>query len=143
MTPSERGHASPEGDRADGWHALDLTPATPDTGTVRRWTQSVLSTLHEDDLVDVLLVVTELVTNVYDHASFPARLKLRRSADPCLVDIVTEDASPAAPRLKQATPDSVRSRGLVIVDRLSRQWGVARQAVGKRVWAIVPCPTTP
>ncbi|SDG04462.1 hypothetical protein SAMN05216553_10548 [Lentzea fradiae] len=142
MTPSERSHASTGGEPAGGWHALDLVPTAPDTGKVRRWTEAVLANLHEDDLVDVLLVVTELVSNVYDHASFPARLKLRRSTDPCLVAVVTEDASPAAPRLKQSTPDSVRSRGMVIVDRLSRRWGVARQAVGKRVWAVVPCPTT-
>jgi anti-sigma regulatory factor (Ser/Thr protein kinase) len=103
----------------------------------------VLSRLHEDDLVDVLLVITELAANVYDHAQFPARLKLRRSVEPCLVNIVAEDASPASPQLQPSAADSVRGRGLIIVDQLSRRWGVARRVVGKCVWAVVPCPATP
>jgi anti-sigma regulatory factor (Ser/Thr protein kinase) len=121
---------------------LELLETVPDTGKVRRWAQSVLSTLHEDDLLDVLLVITELVSNVYDHGRFPARVKLRRSAKPCEVSIVSEDASAAAPQLRPSSPDSVRGRGLVMVDQLSKKWGVARRAVGKCVWAVVPCPAT-
>ncbi|SER46144.1 Anti-sigma regulatory factor (Ser/Thr protein kinase) [Lentzea xinjiangensis] len=131
------------GDPADGWHTLELVDADPDTGKVRRWTRSVLSNLHEDDLLDVLMVVTELVSNVYDHARLPARLKLRRSGAPCAVDIVSEDASSVPPQLRPSTPGSVRGRGLIMVDQLSKQWGVARRAVGKCVWAVVPCPATP
>ncbi len=140
--PSERSHASTGGEPVEGWHTLDLGDTAPDTGKARRWAQSVLPRLDEDDLVDVLLVITELVANVYDHAQFPARLKLRRSAEPCLVNIVAEDASPASPQLQSSAIDSVRGRGLIIVDQLSRPWGVARRAVGKCVWAVVPCPAT-
>ncbi|WP_053733891.1 ATP-binding protein [Nocardia sp. NRRL S-836] len=110
---------------------------------MRRWAESLLSDLVEDDLVDVLLVVTELAANVFDHALFPARLKLRMSAEPCVVSIVAEDASPDLPQLKPSSTESVRSRGLVLVDQLSEQWGTVRRAVGKSVWAVMRCTATP
>jgi anti-sigma regulatory factor (Ser/Thr protein kinase) len=141
--PAERSHVLANGGPADAWLTLELTDTGPDTGKVRRWAESVLGNLHEDDLLDVLLVITELVSNVYDHARFPARLKLRKSTKPCTVSIVTEDASPTLPQLQPSSPGSVRGRGLVMVDKLSKKWGVARRAMGKCVWAVVPCPATP
>ncbi|KOV85597.1 hypothetical protein ADL03_14665 [Nocardia sp. NRRL S-836] len=122
---------------------MELVRAVPDTAKVRRWAESLLSDLVEDDLVDVLLVVTELAANVFDHALFPARLKLRMSAEPCVVSIVAEDASPDLPQLKPSSTESVRSRGLVLVDQLSEQWGTVRRAVGKSVWAVMRCTATP
>lgn len=140
--PPEQNHVSASGKPVDAWHTLELADTVPDTGRVRRWAESVLANLHEDDLLDVLLVITELVSNVYDHARFPARLRLRRSARPCTVDVFAEDASSALPRLRPSSPGSARGRGLIMVDKLSRQWGVARRAAGKCVWAVVPCPAT-
>lgn len=128
---------------ADEWHTLELVGTAPETAKVRRWAQSVLSNLHEDDLLDVLLVITELAANVYDHARFPARLKLRMSVEPCFVSIVAEDASPVSPQLRPSVPDSIRGRGLVLVNQLSKQWGVMRRAAGKSVWALVPCVAMP
>ncbi|GHH39887.1 ATP-binding protein [Lentzea cavernae] len=142
MTPAERGHVVTDASPGEPWNTLELVSDVPDTAKVRKWAQSILSDLSEDDLLDVLLVLTELASNVFDHARFPARLKLRKSAEPCVVSIVAEDASPDLPRLQPATPDSRRSRGLVIVDQLSEQWGVIRRLAGKSVWAVMPCATT-
>lgn len=127
---------------SDAVHVWELKPDVSDLGRVRRWTEATLANLHKDELVDVLLVVTELVSNVYDHARFPARVRLRHSAEPCVVTVAVEDASPSAPVLRPFSPDSVRSRGLVIVDRLTKRWGIAKRAVGKSVWALIPCPLT-
>ncbi|WP_442916777.1 hypothetical protein [Lentzea sp. NBC_00516] len=73
--------------------------------------------LHQDDLVDVLLVVTERVSNVYDHARFPARLRLRKSGEPCVVRISVEDASASAPVMRPSSSDSPRGRGMAIVNQ--------------------------
>ncbi|SFR24760.1 Histidine kinase-like ATPase domain-containing protein [Lentzea waywayandensis] len=127
---------------SDVAHVLELDRDVTDLGRIRRWTESSLSGLHQDELVDVLLVVTELVSNVYDHARFPARLRLRRSARPCTVTIAVEDASSTNPVLRPVSPDSVRSRGLVIVNQLAKRWGVVQSRVGKSVWALIPCPLT-
>lgn len=99
--------------------------------------------LHDDDAVDVLLVITELVSNVYDHGRFPARLHLYEWNGPCVVGIEVDDASPKEPVLRPRSASSDRGRGLVIVDRLAEQWGVFRKALGKSVWALVPCPGSP
>jgi anti-sigma regulatory factor (Ser/Thr protein kinase) len=128
---------------SDAAHVLELDRAGADLGRIRRWTEAVLPGVHQDELVDVLLVVTELVSNVYDHARFPARLRLRKSAEPCTVTISVEDASSANPVLRPVSPDSVRSRGLVIVNQLAKRWGVVQRRVGKSVWALIPCPLTP
>ncbi|MFJ8964769.1 ATP-binding protein [Lentzea sp. NPDC102401] len=127
---------------SDAAHVLELDRDATDLGRIRRWTESALAGLHQDELVDVLLVVTELVSNVYDHARFPARVQLRKSYEPCTVTIAVEDASPSKPVLQPVSPDSVRSRGLVIVNQLAKQWGVVQRRVGKSVWALVPCPLT-
>jgi len=128
---------------SDPPHVLELDRDVADLGGVRRWTQSSLIGLHQDDLVDVLLVVTELVSNVYDHARFPARLRLKKSSKPCFVRISVEDASASAPVLRTSSSDSSRGRGMVIVNRLAKQWGVVQRTVGKSVWALIPCPLTP
>jgi anti-sigma regulatory factor (Ser/Thr protein kinase) len=127
---------------SDAAHVLELDRDVTDLGGIRRWTEAALSGLHQDELVDVLLVVTELVSNVYDHARFPARVRLRKSGEPCTVTIAVEDASPVKPVLRPSSPDSVRSRGLVIVNQLAKQWGVVQRSVGKSVWALIPCPLT-
>ncbi|MDX3659759.1 ATP-binding protein [Streptomyces sp. ID05-26A] len=141
MTPVEQGPAATDAGDGDGWSTFELVSDVPDIAKVRRWARSVLCDLIEDDLVDVLLVVSELTSNVFDHARFPARVKLRRSAEPCVVGIVAEDSSPVLPRLHPSTPDSARSRGLVIVEQLSERWGVVQRLAGKSVWAVLPCAT--
>ena len=124
---------------SDQAQVLELDRDIADLGGVRRWAQTTLTGLHQDDLVDVLLVVTELVSNVYDHARFPARLRLRKTDMPCVVKVSVEDASATAPVLRQSSPDSPRGRGMVIVNQLAKQWGVVQHAVGKSVWALIPC----
>ncbi|ANZ39670.1 hypothetical protein BBK82_30130 [Lentzea guizhouensis] len=127
----------------DAAHVWELDQDVADLGRVRRWTETTLANLHQDELVEVMLVVNELVSNVYDHARFPARVRLRRTASPCLVTVAVEDADPSSkPVLQPVSPTSVRSRGLVIVDQLSKQWGVVKRAMGKSVWAMIPCPLT-
>lgn len=52
-----------------------------------------------------------------------------------------DDSSPVPPGLDHSTIRPSRGRGLVIVDRLSKDWGVIPNVVGKTVWAEVSCQT--
>lgn len=115
---------------------LELNRDVVDIAEIRRWASSALPGLHEDDLLDVQLIVTELVSNVYDHGAFPARLRL--GLPDGVVRVEVEDASPVPPVLKPSSPHSARGRGLVLVDQLSREWGVTEQPDGKAIWAEVP-----
>ncbi|HEX7304632.1 ATP-binding protein [Lentzea sp.] len=115
---------------------LELNRDVVDIAEARRWAGSALPQLHEDDLLDVQLIVTELVSNVYDHGEFPARLTLRTPRDAVRIEV--EDSSTIPPVLKPSSPHSARGRGLVLVDQLAREWGVTEQPSGKAVWAVVP-----
>ncbi|MCE6995513.1 ATP-binding protein [Saccharothrix sp. S26] len=106
---------------------------------VRRWTAEALTDLTDDELDDCLLVVTELVSNAYDHGLPPCRLRLFRSLDPCFVRIEVDDASPDRPVLGHSRISDLRGRGIMIVDRLCKDWGVTSHADHKTVWAELTC----
>ncbi|WP_176946644.1 ATP-binding protein [Lentzea fradiae] len=117
---------------------LELNRDVVDIAEIRRWAGSALPGLNEDDLLDVQLIVTELVSNVYDHGEFPARLRLDAPSGDGSVRIEVEDASSIPPVLKPSSPHSARGRGLVLVDQLAGEWGVTEQRAGKTIWAVVP-----
>jgi hypothetical protein len=86
-----------------------------------------------------VLVVSELVTNSVLHAVTPVRLTLS-SADGCVRVAVRDgdDTEPAPSDPDPAPDDSLSGRGLMLVDAVSRSWGVfPSQAPGKTVWAVL------
>jgi anti-sigma regulatory factor (Ser/Thr protein kinase) len=117
--------------------AINLNQHMPPLVVVRNWTAEALADLSEAVLGDVLLVVTELVSNAYDHGWRPLQLRLLRR--PFLARIEVDDTSPQPPVLTYSSVRQPRGRGLVLVDHLSTAWGVAHHAGGKTVWAEIPC----
>lgn len=92
---------------------------------------------------DVLLLVSELVTNACLHAGGPRELVLRYAPGGRLRVEVTDD-SPEPPKPR---PVQDRSRpgghGLVLLNVLARSWGSAPlpgPRPGKTVWLEVPSP---
>lgn len=118
---------------------LDLGESTPPLVMVRRWAAVALADLSDDVLGDVLLVVTELVTNAFDHGVFAREVRLFRIPGACAVRIEVDDSSPAQPVIGHSRINRHRGRGLVIVARLSKAWGAIPNVVGKTVWAEVAC----
>jgi anti-sigma regulatory factor (Ser/Thr protein kinase) len=87
------------------------------------------------------LLVSELVTNAIAASRslkliFPVRLWLL--SDRRQVLILVWDASPQPPVPVDATEDAEHGRGLLLVQKISTQWGcyAARDTGGKVVWAI-------
>ncbi|MFJ6378584.1 ATP-binding protein [Kitasatospora sp. NPDC092039] len=89
---------------------------------------------------DVLLMVSELVTNACLHApGGPLELRLHWDGDRLRVEV--EDASPVPPRLRPfAGPGRPGGHGLRVVDRLAAAWGSRPEGGGKLVWLEVPRP---
>ncbi|MER5262261.1 ATP-binding protein [Actinosynnema sp. NPDC002837] len=116
---------------------MDLGAVVP--SLVRRWTAQVLADLTGEDLDDCLLVVTELVSNGHDHGLPPRSLRLSRSLEPCVIRIEVDDASPEHPVLGRSRIGELRGRGVMIVDRLAKDWGVVAHADHKTVWAELTC----
>ncbi|MFD7624841.1 ATP-binding protein [Streptomyces sp. NPDC059851] len=92
-------------------------------------------------LEDVLLMVSELVSNACVHAGGPSELVLRASSDRLRVEV--GDGSPEHPRRRTASdPALPGGHGLLVVDRLARNWGwdPRPDGTGKTVWAEVAAP---
>lgn len=118
-------------------HAARAVPA------VRRRVREVLDGwgLPADAAENVLLVVSELVTNALVHARPPATLRLRHVPDGMgrAVRVEVTDQGPAAPPGQCAAVDpDEHGRGLDIVTALSARCGVRADAGEVHRWAEVP-----
>jgi anti-sigma regulatory factor (Ser/Thr protein kinase) len=109
-------------------------------GTARRQARSALSSWDTDERAtdDVLLVLSELVTNAVLHAGDAQSVGLVLYDDRVRVEVA--DRSRAAPSPSGYGPDAHTGRGLALVRSMTIDWGVAHQAQGKVVWADVPLP---
>ncbi|MEU9981952.1 ATP-binding protein [Streptomyces sp. NPDC050856] len=90
---------------------------------------------------DVLLVVSELVTNACLHAEGPEELRV--SLDAKVLRLEVEDRGPGQPAPR--TPHRAGrpgGHGMFIVQRLCLDWGVVRSPdrPGKTVWAELAAP---
>ncbi|WP_316528698.1 ATP-binding protein [Kitasatospora brasiliensis] len=92
---------------------------------------------------DVLLMVSELVTNACLHARGGPR-ELRLSWNGARLRVEVADDSPVPPRLRPfAGAGQPGGHGLRVVDRLARAWGSQPEDGGKSVWLEVPRPPAP
>lgn len=119
--------------------SLELHEHTPPLSAVRRQISEVFDGLSQDSLEDMQLTVTELVSNAYDHGRDPRQLRIRRiEASRCL-RIEVDDTSSDLPTLGRSRVHDTRGRGLVIVNKLAKDWGVTSHSIGKTVWAELLC----
>jgi anti-sigma regulatory factor (Ser/Thr protein kinase) len=88
---------------------------------------------------DLLLVVSELVTNAVVHGGEPIRVTMVRAPERVRVE-VTDGAAAASPHGNPRPPrDAETGRGLSVVTRLAVAWGWrASPGRGKTVWAELP-----
>ncbi|WP_351227360.1 ATP-binding protein [Streptomyces sp. NPDC002133] len=88
---------------------------------------------------DVLMVVSELVTNACLHAGGPEELVLHCTSERLRIEVT--DASPVPPHPRpHADPAVPGGHGLVVLGRLARAWGSAPHGTGKTVWAEIAAP---
>ncbi|MEU8270576.1 ATP-binding protein [Sphaerisporangium sp. NPDC049002] len=89
-----------------------------------------------DLMDDVVLMVSELVSNAIAHGAPPVRLSLR-AGDGALRGEVTDNGAGLPRRLDLGT-NSDHGRGLMIVEALADQWGVGPgpDRMGKNVWFL-------
>lgn len=90
---------------------------------------------------DVLLVVSELVTNACLHAAGPDELRVGRRPKLLRLEVTDPGDGSPVPREGRA-PGRPGGHGIFIVQRLSLDWGVLRNpdGQGKIVWADMAAP---
>jgi anti-sigma regulatory factor (Ser/Thr protein kinase) len=90
--------------------------------------------IDPERLRDVVLVVSELVTNALLHGAGPATFHLRLSGD-WLTVWVDDGGARGTVAAGRPGRDELGGRGLMIVDQLADRWGVVPSLEGKSVWA--------
>ncbi|MFJ3968001.1 ATP-binding protein [Streptomyces parvus] len=147
--PDEAGAASPVPAERQ-WRTLSLAQASGIVPTARDFARQALndwgwlpaSTADRRAAAeDVLLVVSELVTNACLHAEGPEEIRIGRTPKGLRVEVVDRGTGQPAPR----TPHRAGrpgGHGMFIVQRLCLDWGVLRtpDAPGKTVWAELAAP---
>ncbi|HEU4348930.1 MAG TPA: ATP-binding protein [Actinoplanes sp.] len=119
---------------------LDADPDAPARG--RRAVSEVLAGwgCAASAQEDLLLVVSELVTNAVLHGAEPIVVTVVRAPERVRVE-VTDGRSDASPHNNRAAPHAETGRGLSVVTRLACAWGWrASPGRGKTVWAEVLLP---
>jgi len=96
-----------------------------------QWLADAVSARRRDN---ALLVVSELVTNAYEHGEGRIELKLRLVDDEVQVEVTDEGQGSAVAIREQAIEEG--GLGLKIVEQLSNRWGVYEGTT--HVWAKLP-----
>lgn len=110
----------------------------PPLSTVRIWVTEVLAGMSQECIDDAVLLVTELVSNVYDHATPPCRVRVSDVAEQHRVRVEVDDGeADLLPVVGTSRLGKYRGRGLLLVERVAERWGISRRAWGKTVWAEV------
>ncbi len=115
----------------------ETRPPVPDVPATRARLSVVLGEwdLDGDTREDILLVVTELLSNAVDHGLGPVRLAVEFRGETVRIEV--HDAGPEPPRPLPPDPQRLRGRGLHLIDALSCRWGWVDDPAGKTVWAEV------
>ena len=107
----------------------------PPLSAIRALVAGLTSDLPAETGEDLLLVVTELVANAYEHGAAPRALRLARGDEDEHVVIEVDDGALDAPVLGRSRLGGNRGRGLTIVAGVAERWGVRAVNAGKTVWA--------
>ncbi|MCX4744633.1 ATP-binding protein [Kitasatospora sp. NBC_01287] len=130
--------------RATGW--ARSFPVSGGVRAGRQWAREHLDALGwasaaPDTVDDVLLTVSELITNAHVHAHSSAQLVLLR--DRRHLHVYVHDSSSALPRPKPPDAGRPDGRGLAIIDALADSWRTRPQADGKTIAACFLAPEQP
>lgn len=119
--------------------AVAFTPDECLVAHIRKITTEYLrlSRVPEPAAENVVLAVSELVTNAIQHGHGAVALKVVRSAGTLRVEVTDGNPSPA--RLGSADDDALSGRGLFLVAVLAHDWGVSDD--GRMTWCDFRFPS--
>jgi len=119
---------------------LQLAPEPTSPARARRFVAEALEELPAETVEVATLLVSELVTNVVVHAGTDASVAVESSRTGVRIEVA--DAVGGTPELQVNDMDAESGRGLILVDRASRAWGVEprRDGPGKIVWFELETP---
>ncbi|NDZ76997.1 ATP-binding protein [Streptomyces sp. SID10853] len=119
--------------------SVAFVPEHSSVARMRRVTRACMRHWRVDECLagDVVLAVSELVTNSVQHGHGDVGLRVRYDGDELCVEVT--DGNPAPAELRSAGDDDVSGRGLFLVAVLAKDWGVSND--GKTTWCTFRVPT--
>lgn len=114
---------------------LTFDPAPDAPARARRAVGPLLSDPADPIRDQVLLAVSEMVTNVVTHTAQAGELRMWDPKPDVPLRVEVEDHDPRLPEPVDPATRSVGGHGLQILDRIADAWGSFRSGVGKVVWA--------
>ncbi|WP_107467841.1 ATP-binding protein [Streptomyces sp. MA5143a] len=115
----------------------------PETACAQRTREDVAAVMRQWDVPgvlvdDVVLVVSELVTNAVQHGTGDVRVRLLNARTRLRIEVTDDNRAPAT--LRVTGGDDTSGRGLLIVSVLARDWGVTDD--GRTTWCAFGIPTS-
>jgi len=124
---------------------MDLSGVAESVGQARRYVPRLLTSLGHNEVDDIVLLVSEVVSNAVRHSDSRrpggrVTLTLASIGDVLHVDVLhvevtdagSATSSPIEP--KDAAPDDAGGRGLWLVNELATAWGWHEVPNGRVVW---------
>jgi PAS domain S-box-containing protein len=110
-----------------------LPPQPASVGEARRMIRELLAASDRDDLIETaVLLVSEVVTNAMLHAGTPIDVAAYLDDDGLHVEV--GDGSLHLPVRRRYATTAGTGRGLLMLEQMVDDWGVARHQRGKTVW---------
>lgn len=107
-------------------------------GRLRRIGRAKLRAWGLSALVDdAELLISELVTNGFRYGTEP-QITFRLVIGTDVLVLEVDDGSPTLPQFRDADPDALNGRGLLLVDAIAASWGVSYD--GTRTWCTLKFP---
>jgi anti-sigma regulatory factor (Ser/Thr protein kinase) len=123
---------------------FDIPATVHGPSAARQLVTAVLSAWRLADLrADAILIVSELVTNAYQHAPGTDSFELELVRRDHGVRIWLADNSAVMPVIGELIGPEPRGRGMHIVAALATAWGAEAHHGGKRVWVDLDQEPTP
>jgi len=118
--------------------AFEVDDAPGAIGEARRRVIEALGSYGASErAIDALeLITSELVTNAVVHGGRPVSVRLRLAGPDLHLEV--SDGTARLPRLMRPGSVEEHGRGVQLVARLARRWGVRLTESGKTVWSTVP-----
>jgi two-component sensor histidine kinase len=122
---------------------VDLPPRTDAPLLARRITDCLMVAwdVPTDRRLDILLLVSEVVSNAVEHVGGETNLQLELSQSDTWLRFALTDGSSIRPIVRALDHRAARGRGMQLVEALADKWGVDDHHGGKTVWFTVPTNT--
>jgi PAS domain S-box-containing protein len=105
-------------------------------GEARRLVRELLSDSGRNDLLETaVLLVSEVVTNALLHAG--TDIDVSATVDGAGLRVEVRDGSPHLPIRRRYPATSGTGRGMMLLEQMVDDWGVAQHRDGKTVWFVI------